>query len=234
MKALYLARMVRIDVTFTLNFLAKFVTKWNPLCDRQMCHLFSYLANSCKTRLVSIVDRLDLGQLTVGGYPDADLCGSYDTTRSTSSCFTCLEGPNGTFVQLEWFSKRQSATSHSTTEAEMISLSKILRKSVVPILGLWTYLLERKVTGSVFEDNQSTIQVAESGYSQQLRHLAKHHRISLGLVHDIVSHPDVNLFHIDTNKQKGDLLTKGLSRIKHNAAMDLVGLYRAMCLLICL
>ena len=76
----------------------------------------------------------------------------------------------------------------------------------------------------------STITVANSGYSPQLRHLHKHHRISLGLVHDFVSHSDISLEHIETTKQKGDLLTKGLSRPKHSAALELVRLM-GICLL---
>ena len=70
----------------------------------------------------------------------------------------CLEGDNGSFFPLEWFSKRQSATSHSTTEAEMVALSKILRENVVPIMGLWSHLLNRKVIGKVHEDSQSPLQ----------------------------------------------------------------------------
>ncbi len=55
--------------------------------------------------------------------------------------------------------------------------------------------------------------------------MAKHHRISLGLVHELCQHDDIDLRHIETAKQKGDLMTKGLQRPKHDPAMDMVGLY---------
>ena len=45
MKALYCARMVRMDICYTINTLARFVTKWNALCDKQLRHLFCLLAN---------------------------------------------------------------------------------------------------------------------------------------------------------------------------------------------
>lgn len=45
MRALYMARMVRLDCIYTINHLSKFVTKWNSLCGKQLCYLFSY----CKT-----------------------------------------------------------------------------------------------------------------------------------------------------------------------------------------
>jgi hypothetical protein len=224
MRALYMARMIRLDCIYTINHLSKFVSKWNKLCDKQMCHLFSYLQNSAKTKMVASVDTRDLKELRIEAYPDADLAGNFTTAKSTSGGFLAVTGPHGTFMPLEWFSKRQTATSHSTTEAEMVAMSKILRESLVPQMGLWSLMVGYDVPGIIFEDNQSTIVVAKNGYSPQLRHLAKHHRISLGLVHDFLQHPDLTIQYITTDKQKGDLLTKGLSRAKHDEAMRMVGL----------
>ena len=79
--------------------------------------------------------------------------------------------------------------------------------------------------GAIFEDNQSTITVINNGYSPQLRHLAKHYRVSLGLVHEYCSDDEVELKHVESAKQKGDLMTKGLGKGKHEAAMQLVGLF---------
>ena len=81
MKALYLARTVRLDIAYTINFLARYVTRWNTLCDKQLCHLYSYLSNSVKTSLVATIDRRDMEQLRLEAYPDADLCGTFDTTN---------------------------------------------------------------------------------------------------------------------------------------------------------
>ena len=233
MKALYLARMVRLDIAYTINFLAKYITRWNTLCDKQLCHLYSYLANTANTALVATIDRRDIGQLKLEAYPDADLCGTYDTTKSTSGGFLALTGANGTFVQLDWFSKKQTATSHSTTEVELVSMSKMLREVLVPQMNLWSLLGGQVVPGAIFEDNQSTITVANSGYSPQLRHLHKHHRISLGLVHDFIQHEDITLNYIETNLQKGDLMTKGLNKPKHASAMDLVRLVGGICISVC-
>ena len=58
-----------------------------------------------------------------------------------------------------------------------------------------------------------------------MRHLQKHHRISLGLVHEMVQSPQISLEHIATEKQKGDLMTKGLARPKHEPACRMVGIY---------
>ena len=58
-----------------------------------------------------------------------------------------------------------------------------------------------------------------------MRHLQKHHRISLDLVHELVQNPDIVLRYTSSETQKGDLMTKGLARPKHEPACRLVGLY---------
>ena len=101
----------------------------------------------------------------------------------------------------------------------------MLRESLVPLQTLWAILLQRPVRSIIHEDNESTIAVINSGYSPQLRYLAKHHRISLGVVNELCQHGDIDVEHIETSKQKGDLMTKGLQRPKHEPAMHMVGLY---------
>ena len=123
------------------------------------------------------------------------------------------------------FLKRQGATSHSTTEAELIAASKVLRESLIPLMALWSIMLDRPVKGTIFEDNTSTITVIKNGYSPQMRHLQKHHRISLGIVHELCEHEDLDVKHTTTDKQKADICTKGLARPKHEPACRMVGLY---------
>ena len=86
-------------------------------------------------------------------------------------------------------------------------------------------MLQRPVEAVLHEDNMSTTVVINAGYSPQLRHIQKHHRISLGEVHELYQHDDIKLERIQTDKQKGDLMTKGLARPKHEPAMNMVGLY---------
>ena len=58
-----------------------------------------------------------------------------------------------------------------------------------------------------------------------MRHLAKHHRISVGIVHEFCLDPRIGVNHVSSDKQKGDLMTKGLARPKHEPACRMVGLY---------
>jgi hypothetical protein len=189
-----------------------------------MSHLFSYLNSHRNSKLNGHFQVTDKDELEIHAYPDADLAGTFDTARATSGGFIELKGLNTQFP-LDWFSKRQTATAHSTTEAELIAASKILRENLVPLMGLWSLMLDRVVYGKVFEDNQSTIEVMKVGYSSKMRHLAKHHRISVGVTHDFLQQVDIDAPWCPTDKQKGDKLTKGLARPKHEPACELIGLY---------
>ena len=79
--------------------------------------------------------------------------------------------------------------------------------------------------GKLFEDNVYTIEIIKVGFSAQMRHLAKHHRIILGVTQELCLDPMLDVEHVTTDKQKGDLLTKGLARPKHEPACRSVGLY---------
>eukprot|EP00973_Karenia_brevis_P070214 9758696-Karenia_brevis.AAC.1 len=65
-----------------------------------------------------------------------------------------------------WLCKRQTATSRSTTEAEIISMAASLFSEGLPTLQLSEQLLGRKVDLVIEQDNQATILVAKAGYSQ--------------------------------------------------------------------
>ena len=225
MKLLYAARMVRLDICYAINNLSRYVSRWNRFCDKQLAHLFGYIKNTIKTKLHATCDSNEIGTIELHAYPDADLAGTFESTRATSGGFISIAGLNA-FFQLDWFSKRQTATAHSTTEAELIAASKILRESLVPLMSLWSLMLDREVKGIVHEDNMSTIEVIKTGYSAKLRHvMPRHYRTSLGIVHEMCLDPMIVVEHIATNEQKGDLMTKGLARPKHDPACKLVGLY---------
>ena len=92
MKALYCARMVRLDICYTINTLSKYVTKWNALCDKQLRHLYSYLHTTAHVKLHAQVDTQDIDNIELHAYPDSDLCGTFDTSRSTSEGLVELVG----------------------------------------------------------------------------------------------------------------------------------------------
>jgi hypothetical protein len=77
---------------------------------------------------------------------DAGFAGDLGDSRSTGGSITYLIGPN-TLVPLSWACKKQGAVSHSSTEAEIISLDAGLRCEGIPLLMLWEQI-QLVMTGS--------------------------------------------------------------------------------------
>ena len=57
-------------------------------------------------------------------FADASFAGDAKDSKSTSGMFMVLAGPN-TWCPLSWMCKKQSAVSHSSAEAEIISPYKV-------------------------------------------------------------------------------------------------------------
>ena len=50
------------------------------------------------------------------------------------------------------------------------------------MLELWQMILGRYVELVIEQDNQATIVVAETGYSQKIRHVTRTHKINIGSI----------------------------------------------------
>ena len=48
LKCLYLARIGRPDILWTVNKLARSITKWTKACDKRLSHLISYIHHTCE------------------------------------------------------------------------------------------------------------------------------------------------------------------------------------------
>jgi len=74
-------------------------------------------------------------------FSDASFAGDLRDSKSTSGGILCLVGPN-TYVPICWICKKQGAVSHSTAEAEVISLDAGVRLEGLPALSLWSLVID--------------------------------------------------------------------------------------------
>ncbi len=74
-------------------------------------------------------------------------------------------------------------------------------------------------------DNVQTIQAVTKGYSKRLRHLPRTQRVCLGMLHEMLNDPELemSLEHCPALQMKADLFTKALDRPKFRAAFGLIG-----------
>jgi hypothetical protein len=225
MSLMYLARMSRPDLVWAVTDLSTALTKWTTAFDKKLEQVIQYLRHTLD---YSLKGRVYIGckpDAFLLSYADSDLGGGDAHTRSITGNISFLSCPRGTIFPLMFTSKRQSATSSSTTEAETISLGHLLFQHVLPLETLWEQLLDREVQCTVKEDNESCIRVALAGYSQSMRHIAKHHRLAIGTVHECITAPNRRIDHINTKRQRADPLTKGLGPTDMVLARSLMGVF---------
>ena len=88
-KWLYLARIGRPDILWSVSKLARSVTKWAQACDRRLARLISYIhhTNDCRQccHVGNTAQRCRLGL-----FQDSDLAGDLEEWKSTSGGVSCV------------------------------------------------------------------------------------------------------------------------------------------------
>ena len=74
-----------------------------------------------------------------GFFADADFAGEHDS-KSTTGSYMVLVGPN-TYFPINAFSKKQTAITMSSTEAEVVAANHAVRTQGLPSLSLFNYIL---------------------------------------------------------------------------------------------
>ena len=130
MKVLWLARLARPDLMKACNDLTTKANNWTRNDAKRLYRIFCYLHTTRNHILCGhIGDPAD--KLFLRCFTDADFCGDSGSTRSASGGFLALAGPK-TFSPIAWLCKKQTSTSRSTTEAEIVSLAASLFSEAVP------------------------------------------------------------------------------------------------------
>ena len=151
LKCSYLARIGRPDILWSVNKLARSITKWTKACDKRLSRLISYIHHTCDYKQHCYVGNT-AKQCRLGLFQDSDFAGDFDDSKSTSGGILCMFGSR-TFVPISWMCKKQTSVSHSSTESEIISLDAGLRLDGIPALDLWD-LIVAVLHGSTYQTNQ--------------------------------------------------------------------------------
>ena len=134
MKVLFAARMARFDLLRATQGLASRVTKWSKECDVALHRLMCYIHST-----IDVVQSGFIGDepqsCKLWLFADSDHAGEHDS-RSTSGCILAMVRPN-TYFPLTAFSKKQTATAMSSTEAEVIAANLSIRTVGLPSSCLW-------------------------------------------------------------------------------------------------
>ena len=132
LKCLYLARIGRPDILWSVNTLARSITKWTKACDKRLNRLISEIHHTnevkqyCHVGNTAKLCRFELFQ-------DSDFAGDLEDSKSISCGTLCIFGFH-TFVPISWMREKQTSVSHSSTESEIISWKQVSGWTVYPRL----------------------------------------------------------------------------------------------------
>jgi len=229
MKLMYAARIACPHITTIVSRLSSRITRWTKNDDRRIHRVYCFLDSHSALTLEGCLSTRDLDDFILVAWPDANYCGDVEDTKSTSGFHLEVQGSNGRCFPLAWGSKKQGGTARSTQEAEVISLDSCLATELIPAQILLQETLGRVVHARVMEDNSACITAIEKGYSPQLRHLSRQHKISLGHLKEIFNndfdeqeHGKIELYKAKTEEHKGDLFTKELEVYKYTHALNMI------------
>ena len=151
LKCLSLARIGRPDILWSVNKLARSITKWTKACDKRLNRLISYIHHTCDYKQYCHVGNT-ARRCRLGLLQDSDFAGDLEDSKSTSGGTLCIFGSH-TFVPISWMCKKQTSVSHSSTESEIISLDAGLRLEGIPALDSWD-LIVAVLHGNTYQNNQ--------------------------------------------------------------------------------
>ena len=135
----FLARIGRPHILWSVNKLARSITKWTKACDKRLNRLLSCIHHTCEYKQYCCVGNT-AKQCRLGLFQDSDFSGHLEDSKSTSGGTLCVFGSH-TFVPISWMCKKQTSVSHSSTESEIISLDTGLRLDGIHALHLWTLIV---------------------------------------------------------------------------------------------
>ena len=119
LKAFYVARIARLGFVWSVNMLAREVTRWTAACDRRLHRLISFMHHTQDWAHTCYLGDLPF-QCWLALFSDASFVGDLRGSRSN------------TYAPQSWLCKKQTAVSHSTSEAEVISLDAGARLEGLP------------------------------------------------------------------------------------------------------
>lgn len=209
MRALWLSRLSRPDLSFVIGRLTSAVTRWTRFEDKQLHRCISYLHHHRDLLLTGRVDHAAEDDLSLEVFTDSDFGACPHTSRSTTGILMTVRTGRHHFP-LYWTSKKQSSTARSTPEAESIALATAVFGEVQSAQTVLQQLAQKSVHAFYRQDNEAIVTILQTGYSARLRHMPRVHRINVASVHEVLQWEDQHLVKTPTDQQRANGFTKAI------------------------
>jgi hypothetical protein len=213
---MYLSSNAHPEIQFAVHQCARFTHCPRASHEEGVKHICRYLQGVKENGLTFKPSN----DLQLNCYVDADFAGLWNYESDQDP--VCVKSRTGYVMTLggcpiQWNSKLQTEIALSTTESEYIALSQAMRE-LIPLRRLLLEIAtamelpeikDSVIKSTVFEDNNGALTTATAvKMSPRTKHIGVKYHFFKSHVTD---KSGISLSKIDTNLQKADIFTKGLS-----------------------
>jgi len=213
---MYLMLGSRPDLCFSVSYFGRFQNCYSKIHWKHLKHIIRYLKYSENIGLN--FTKSDCDKLSVHSFADADFAHDLNDRKSVSGFVIKL---NNNVVH--WSSKKQTVIALSSTESEFYALSCCLTESIF-LCNLLKDIFKTDYLINVYEDNQSTIKIAQTLETKR----SKHFDVKFHFVKDLVSQGNAKIHYIETSEQVADIMTKALHLSKFESFCNKLNLISLM------
>ena len=201
---MYIANCTRPDISFSVNYAARFCTNPNKNHLAYVKHILRYL--NTNSDLGIFYKKEQNSHLKF--YSDSDYGSDTTDAKSTSGHIVCYNNS-----PISWRSLKQNVVALSTTEAEIISATSLI-KTALHINEIHNFIsnkMHERLPLLIYGDNNAANTILTNNI---LSNKTKHIRIRFGFIKDLVDNNIIKINRVDTNENFADLLTKSLPLVK--------------------
>jgi hypothetical protein len=199
---LHLVKHSRPDIANATRELSKIMDGATEGQFKELKRLIKFVIDTKWKGLKVKPDKITEEVWTIRGFSDSDYCADKETRRSITGYVVYLLG-----VAISWKSKGQRGVTLSTTEAEYVAMSEVVReiKFIVQILESMSLPIDYPIT--VHVDNIGAIFLANNKTtSERTKHVDIRHHFVREYIEDGV----VKVIFVKSSENDADLFTKNL------------------------
>jgi hypothetical protein len=208
----------RPDIAFAVTTLGQFASDPGQAHWLAMKRLLRYLRGTMdyKLRYGFANERSQLTQAIIG-YSDSNYADDVDDRKSVGAYVFMLFGG-----AISWQAKKQSTVALSSTEAEYMAVTQAAKEALWWRAFMTSLGCPTLSPSTLYSDNLGCIALSKNPeYHSRTKHIdVKHH-----FVRQCVENGSLTLAFVGTTEMAADMLTKALSRDKHQHCMSLIGVH---------
>ena len=209
---MWIARCTRPDILFATSYLSQFSNFANKLHWDALIRVLRYLKNTIARPLIlKLTDDIKGCRLNIE--TDSDWAGDKIDRKSFSGTLVFFNGG-----LLNFNVNKQATVSLSSTEAEYIAASESCKDGLY-FRNLISEIRPVELPINVGVDNLGAGFMAQNAVNNGR---TKHIDIKYHIIRDWITNGVFELFHVPSNLNRDDLLTKALTAPMHNAVTDKV------------